>query len=280
LSPAGCSTKAVPRTTPPRPFPEDPAAERALVARGTNVVLNELAVKRLGFGTPQQAIGKTFKTLVNPEYGGLIGSTVIGVVQDSRFRSIREPIDPIIYTHTRQGQGWMLIRYNTADPSRLRRDVEQCGSGSRRTCPSRPSSARRSWASSTRPRTPAPRPSPASRSCRDRRLPRPVRPAAFTAERRTKEIGIRKVLGARSQDIVRLLAWQFSKPVIVANLIAWPVAWWVMRDWLNNFDARIDLGPTPFVMAGLLALAIAIAPVAGHALKVARSNPDQCAEYE
>jgi putative ABC transport system permease protein len=104
--------------------------------------------------------------------------------------------------------------------------------------------------------------------------------AAFTAERRTKEIGIRKVLGARSRDIVRLLVWQFSKPVIVANLIAWPIAWWVMRDWLNGFDARIPLGPTPFLLAALLALAIAIGTIASHAFRVARSNPIHALRYE
>jgi putative ABC transport system permease protein len=104
--------------------------------------------------------------------------------------------------------------------------------------------------------------------------------AAFTAERRTKEIGVRKVLGARSRDIVRLLAWQFSKPVIIANLIAWPVAWWVMRDWLDTFDLRIDLVPTPFVLAGLLALVIAIGTIAGHALRVARANPILALRYE
>jgi putative ABC transport system permease protein len=104
--------------------------------------------------------------------------------------------------------------------------------------------------------------------------------AAFTAERRTKEIGIRKVLGARIRDIVRLLVWQFSKPVILANLIAWPVAWWLMRDWLNTFDARISLTPTPFLLAGLLALAIAIGTIAGHAMKVARLNPVHALRYE
>jgi putative ABC transport system permease protein len=104
--------------------------------------------------------------------------------------------------------------------------------------------------------------------------------AAFTAERRTKEIGIRKVLGARVRDIVKLLAWQFSKPVIIANLIAWPVAWWMMRDWLNGFDSRIDLGPGPFLVAGALAVAIAVVTVAGHAIGVARLNPVHALRYE
>jgi putative ABC transport system permease protein len=88
------------------------------------------------------------------------------------------------------------------------------------------------------------------------------------------------VLGARTRDIVRLLAWQFSKPIIIANLIAWPAAWWVMRDWLNGFDARVDLGPMPFVLAGVLALVIAIGTIAGHAFKVARANPILALRYE
>ena len=104
--------------------------------------------------------------------------------------------------------------------------------------------------------------------------------AAFTAERRTKEIGIRKVLGARTRDIVRLLVWQFSRPVLLANLIAWPIAWWAMRDWLNGFDARVGLTPVPFVVAGLLALAIAVATIAGHAYRIAQTSPIRALRYE
>jgi len=104
--------------------------------------------------------------------------------------------------------------------------------------------------------------------------------ASFTAERRTKEIGIRKVLGARTRDIVRLLVWQFSRPVIIANVIAWPVAWWTMRDWLNGFDERITLTPIPFVIAALIALGIAVGTVVGHAVKVARANPIHALRYE
>jgi putative ABC transport system permease protein len=104
--------------------------------------------------------------------------------------------------------------------------------------------------------------------------------AAFTAERRTKEIGIRKVLGARIRDIVRLLTWQFSKPVLIAMPIAWLVAWWQMSLWLQRFDTRIDMSVLPFLGAGLLALIIAIGTIASHAIKVARANPILALRYE
>jgi putative ABC transport system permease protein len=79
---------------------------------------------------------------------------------------------------------------------------------------------------------------------------------------------------------LRLLVWQFSRPVLIANLIAWPVAWWVMRGWLNGFDTRIALTPVPFLAAGLLAMLIAIATISAHAWRVARTSPIRALRYE
>ena len=104
--------------------------------------------------------------------------------------------------------------------------------------------------------------------------------SAYTAERRTKEIGIRKAVGASTLEIARLLIWQFSKPVLLANVLAWPVAWWFMRHWLDGFAYRIELGPAPFLAAGLGAIAIAVATTAFHAVQVARSRPVTALRYE
>jgi putative ABC transport system permease protein len=255
---------------------------RAIVARGVNVVINELAARRLGFADPRQAVGRQLRaSLYDSSTYGLTPVTIIGVVEDSRFRTVRDAIEPIIFRYSRGSMGWMVVRYENANPNQVRDRVRDVW---RRFAPEVPFEAQFSEeivaelydAEEAR-----------AQAFAGFALIAVIIAclglfglAAFTAERRTKEIGIRKVFGARSRDIVRLLAWQFSKPVIVANLIAWPAAWWLMRDWLNNFDERIDLGPTPFLLAGLIALAIAIGTISGHALKVARSNPINALRYE
>jgi putative ABC transport system permease protein len=104
--------------------------------------------------------------------------------------------------------------------------------------------------------------------------------AAFTAGRRTKEIGIRKVFGARVFQILWLLLTQFSAPVLLANLIAWPIAWYYLNHWLQGFAYRITLSPGYFIEVGLAALVIAWATVLSHALRVANANPIHALRYE
>jgi putative ABC transport system permease protein len=104
--------------------------------------------------------------------------------------------------------------------------------------------------------------------------------AAFTAEQRTKEIGIRKAMGASTPNILRLLLWQFGKPVLLANLIAWPIAWYFMDQWLNGFSAHIVLSLWMFAAAGGAALFVALLTVLGHTLLVARRKPVAALRYE
>lgn len=104
--------------------------------------------------------------------------------------------------------------------------------------------------------------------------------AAFSAEQRTKEIGIRKALGASVKNLVGLLSKEFLKLVIIANIIAWPVAWYAMNRWLENFAYRINIAWWVFILAGTLALAIALLTVAYQAIKAAVANPVKSLRYE
>jgi putative ABC transport system permease protein len=262
------------------PYPPQPDVEKAIAARGVDVVINEYAAKKLGFASPQDAVGKVVKSeLFSPE-DGMVNINIIGVVGDSRFRTVRTPIDPIMFRKVTTGPNWLIIRYR-GDPATVMGAVE------------------RQWKQVT---SEVPFNAKFSEDIMGEMYKKEDARAqvfaafsllaviigclglfglaAFTAERRTKEIGIRKVLGARTRDIVRLLVWQFSRPVIIANIIAWPIAWWMMRDWLNGFDERIPLTPVPFLVAAAVALGIAIATVVGHAVKVARANPIHALRYE
>ena len=97
--------------------------------------------------------------------------------------------------------------------------------------------------------------------------------AAFTAERRTREIGVRKVLGASVSAIVSLLSKEFVLLVIISLIIASPVAWWALNKWLQDFSYHIDISVTFFIVAGIITLMVALATVSIHAIKAAISNP-------
>jgi putative ABC transport system permease protein len=104
--------------------------------------------------------------------------------------------------------------------------------------------------------------------------------ASHSAERRTKEIGIRKAIGANISDIFELLIFELTKWVLLANLIAWPVAYWIMNKWLQSFAYRITIGISPFIISALIALVIALIAVSYQALKASLTNPIKALRYE
>ena len=104
--------------------------------------------------------------------------------------------------------------------------------------------------------------------------------ATFAAERRIKEIGIRKVLGASVPNLVKLLSSDFVKLVLIANVIAWPTAYFAMNSWLEEFAYRIDINVGVFIIAGSIAFLLALFTVSFQAVKAALSNPVEALKYE
>lgn len=239
------------------------------------VIVNESFVKKVGWTDP---IGKKLKF----SYGEVKDPTVIGVVKDYHFLSLREDIPPLMLhldPASPMGVIWVKIRPDDV-PSTLVLLEETW----RKIAPDIPFvhtflEEANSWQYRA-----------------EARWREVIGYASLFAifiaclglfgltslavTRRTKEIGVRKVLGASASNVVMLLSKDFVKLVLGANLIAWPVAYYAMNRWLQDFAYRINLGVGVFILGGLLALVIALLTVSAQAVKAARANPVDALRYE
>jgi putative ABC transport system permease protein len=235
--------------------------------RGVNIVINRTAVAALGFRSPSDAVGKTV--------GGGRPRTIIGVIDQLRFFTPRVPDSPTYYMYMRDLPPSPIATIRFAGDPRAMQDAVR--TTWRRLAPEVPLRA------DTADRKLAEYYAADDRATRLFAIGATLAVligcvglwglASFNTARRVKEIGIRKTLGASSADIVVLLVGQFLRPVLVANLIAWPLAFAAMRMWLAGFDDRIALSPLYFLAASLLALGIAVLTVIGQSLRASRAAP-------
>jgi len=242
-------------------FPNDP---------DTSVIITETASKLLGFKKPEDAIGQT---LTIQGFGNW-SPIVVGVVNDYHQISLKKPLDPSIFNCSLYGGEYYSMRIKT---SNLPRTIDH---------------VKRSWATAFRG-------NPFEYFFLDEYFDRQYASerkfeklfvsfavlaiiigclglfglSAYTASQRIKEIGIRKVLGASVPDITKMLSKDFLKLVIIAIIIASPIAWWVMSKWLEDFAYRINISWWIFAVAGALALIIAMLTVSLQAIKAAIANP-------
>ena len=252
-----------------------------------SIVINQAFAAKLGAKRPQDVIGKVMWDAA-PEGEIMTRTTIVGVVPDLYLRSVRIAVTPLAYYVSKPESGFNRLSI-AVQPGRMAETLRSVQDVWGRLAPAVPI------------RTGFVDESLASLYDADAQRGKIFAGfavfavliaclglfglASFSAERRTKEIGMRKVLGASVLDIVRLLVWQFSRPVLIANLIAWPVSFYLMRKWLSGFRYAISLTDPRFLVgifggAALLALAIAWVTIAGHAYKVARSNPGRALRVE
>ena len=240
----------------------------------TSFVINEQAVRDFGFASPQDAIGKFLAFESNGEQ---LRFTIIGVVRNFHFKDLHETIEPFafrFYNDADAGFNYMIVRSSTGNMKQSLSVLEKTW---KKLNPNEPfeysfldQDFQKNYEAESRQ---------ASLinyftiiaiiiSCLGL-----FGLATFTAEQRTKEIGIRKVLGASVQGLVALLSKDFLRLVLIAVIIASPLAWYVMNKWLQNFAYQTSIGWQVFALTTLIAVVIAFVTISFQAIKAAIINP-------
>lgn len=240
-------------------------------------LINETAVKEWGFGTPEKAIGQKIswdkwspKDTLNKVKRG----KVIGVVEDFHYKSLHEKVTASVIQIYPQELFAIAVKLKTAD---IKSTIAYINNVWNKFVPGFPLDYKfmdETYATMYK----------AEAKLSDLLWIFTIMAivvgcmglfglAAFSAEQRTKELGIRKVLGANAFDIVGLLSKNFLVLVMIASLIAFPIAWWAMNSWLKDFPYRVSISWWVFGIAIIAALAIALLTVSFQAIKAAIANP-------
>jgi putative ABC transport system permease protein len=240
----------------------------------SSVLISESAAKKIGWQNP---IGKTFKFAHGD--GPYI---VTGVVNDIHFRSLQHTIEPLIYRYIpTYAIGYISIRYNSANSQFVLNFLEKEWRKTIQDVPFEYFFLADKFNS----------------NYIDEEKTAEIIGfftlvaiilacmglfglVAIMITQRTKEIGIRKVLGASIPDIITMLSKDLTKWIIIANIFAWPIAYYLMNRWLQNFAYRINIEVWTFILSGLLVLIIAFFSISFHVIKVAISNPVRALRYE
>lgn len=243
--------------------------DHSLLSR-VSILLNETAVRALGFDSP---LGKELN------YSALQG-TVIGVVKDMHNRSLHHPIKPMVIRYSDYAEQLVVAyqpRREAEVLAHLKTAWEKLTTKSDFTYLFLNEHLRRLYAAEEKfmKMTTWFAALAIALSCLGL-----FGIAVFNIERRTKEIGIRKTLGASVGGVVALLSKDFIKLVLLANVIAWPVAYFAMNKWLQDFAYRIGLGWPVFILSGAIALLIALLTVSTQAIRAALANPVEALRYE
>jgi len=247
------------------------------ISRG--VIVTDYTVRAMGFSTNDAALGHSMT--IPQDNGTLETLTIVGVVKDMNLRSARADRENLVFKLSDEGPEVLNVHLSAMGQTETLAEIEKIWNEH---LPGQPLNAgmmdeqfRGFYANEDQQALVFGYSALLSILVATVGL---FGLAALTAESKTREIGVRKVHGATIWALVRLMVWQFSKPVFYANLIGWPIAWFAMAEWLDGFVFRINLSPEPFLLAGIVAVFVAWLTVGFHAFTVARTNPVNALRYE